>query len=384
MNNPQPLTVWSNHWYLPFIMEWRGMTNSQTSWITVPDGFADYRGLVDINTMFSSEPKGDPLDRTGTLKLPLRYAIPRPWERPASPISLEEALQSRVKEIESRDQRINLMWSGGIDSTALVNAFLTFGSDGKKLRILYSPFSQYEHPEYLELLRSRNIETVDISGTVYLDNYFDGVFVTGDAGDESHASIDQSFLEEFGYGVLSQPWRDFFWRRKPDQQFMDFCERYFKLPGMDIDSVLQARWWYYINSKAYCIWSAKLQFWSDYPDFTPDMLIPFYDCGPWERYIAHNLDRIMPEERYSSWKKDLRDFSLKHDNLRTYHETKKKTNSRQLWFYTLKKRTLKNLHALFILEDGTRVATANLPLFSKREYTAAYGDTLDYLWNERD
>jgi asparagine synthetase B (glutamine-hydrolysing) len=154
-----------------------------------------------------------------------------------------------VQELEVRDQPINLMWSGGIDSTCMVNAFLANSRDRAQLRVLYSPYSYYEHPQYLEFLKSNRIETQDISGDVYRKIHFDGIFVTGDGGDELNASMDESFLEKYGHSVLSQSWKDFFWSRTQDSDFLDFCEIYFSRSQLDIQTVLQARWWFYAKSK---------------------------------------------------------------------------------------------------------------------------------------
>lgn len=384
MNQNSPLVAWSNDRYLPYLMRNRGWATRQIGWITVPDGFAEFQNLVHINSIFSSEPKGSPIDRTNSIKTPLRYSVSRPWQRPTDPLDIEQALQMRVEQIENLGHPINLMWSGGIDSTGLTNAFLAFSKDLRNLRVLYSPFSRYEHPEYLDLLRKKNVEAIDISGTVYLNTFFDGIFVTGDSGDETQASVDESFIDAYGYHTLSEPWKDFFWQQNPNQHFMDFCEKYFTLSGMPIQSVLDARWWFYINSKIHCIWAIKLQLWCDYPNFHPGMVVPFFDCEPWERYVTFNRDKIMPEDNYRSWKTDLKNFSLRQDGLVNYHANKKKITSMQLQFYNMKKRVLKHLHSLMILEDGSRVFTDNLPLFSHQEFFNKYHNSLEYLWNDPD
>jgi hypothetical protein len=297
---------------------------------------------------------------------------------------MDQALQIRVEEIESRGERINVMWSGGIDSTAVVHAFLLNLRDLKKLRGLYSPFSEYEHREFLVYLQKRGIETVDISGTVYLDTYFDGVFVTGYGGDESHASLDESFLLEYGYESLFRPWRDFFWDRTQDDEFIDFCQMYFDLAGRDISTVLEARWWFYINSKLHLLLQWRNTFWVDYPNYNKDLVLGFFDCDSYERYVTYNLDKIVSSENYSSWKQDLKDYCYRADGIDDWHKNKTKVGSSQLVYYNAKKQALKDLYCIFILENGQRIATPSLPMFSKLEYNRCYDTTLDYLWNEPD
>ena len=146
---------------------------------------SDHAMMIAINEVFSKSPKHQPVDRTGLTKSPLNHHIERPWKIPTQQLSLDQAFKERVDNLLNTQQRINLFWSGGIDSTAMITAFLKHSPDKKQLRILYSPYSTYEHPGYLEFLKKNSdLELVDISGTVYLNCQFDGIFITGDGGDE--------------------------------------------------------------------------------------------------------------------------------------------------------------------------------------------------------
>ena len=48
----------------------------------------------------------------------------------------------------------------------------------------------------------------------------------------------------------------------------------------------------------------------------------------------------------------------------------------------LKKNALNDTRWIFILSDGTRISTPNLPLLSKKELDRHYGDSLQVLFNE--
>jgi hypothetical protein len=325
-----------------------------------------------------------PVDRTLHVNVPLKYKIRRPWKTPRSEMSLDQALLARVQSIVDQwpQDRINIFWSGGIDSTLAVNAFLNHAKDLSQLRILYSPYSWYEHPEYLSFLKKfSQVELVDLSGTVYLDTQFDGMFVTGDTGDEMHASLDESFFTEYGYESLGRPWQDFFQKHNSDPQFLEFCEQYFLRSGLDIKTVLEARWWFYINSKLNCMLFEKLPFWLDYPNFDFDRVQGFFDCEEYENYISYNISKIISSNNYALWKQPLKDYCYKFDGCDQWHLTKNKVNSNQLSIYINKKTILKQLQHVAILENGTRIHTPNLPWFSKTEFDTAYGTELDYLWN---
>jgi hypothetical protein len=120
-------------------------------------GFYNYNQLLNINCVFSDSPRFDPVDRTNQSLGAVVFSPVRPWCVPTVELSLEAALEHRVADICQSRQKINLLWSGGIDSTAIVVAFLKHAPDLKQCRILYSPWSTYEHPEFFNLLKSNPI-----------------------------------------------------------------------------------------------------------------------------------------------------------------------------------------------------------------------------------
>jgi hypothetical protein len=365
------------------LLAWKSIDYQMIHELIQVSGFDEYNHLIAINSIFSSAPAGMPRDRTQTIQQPFEFEIWRPWQIPKISYSLSQAMQLRVEQLLSTHDRINLCWSGGIDSTALVTAFLQHANDRSRLRVLYSPWSMYEHPEYLEFLKKfDNLELVDTSGDVYMDHEFDGIFVTGDGGDENMASVDESFLATHGPDVMNQPWQDFFYRQDPRANFIEFCKRYFSLSGLEIKTVLQARWWYYTCCKTYCLWAKKLDFFVGYKNFHPNMLIPFYNCEPFENYIYNRIDTIMPGNQYQNWKIELKQYCAKFDGFLDWAEHKTKTHSNQMTLYGHKKMILDDQRYICILSDGTRITTDNLPLLSQKEFDHCYQNKLDYLFND--
>jgi hypothetical protein len=378
----------SSH-YFKKLTAWQGFQTEPTcgNQFFKIQGYHSYNNLLSINEIFSTAPRPMPVDRTLAINVPLKYKVRRPWKAPGAEISLSQALTQRVNSLIAQwpGQRINVFWSGGIDSTVAVDAFLSNMSDLSQLRILYTPYSYYEHPEFLTFLKKfPQVELVDISGTVYLDTQFDGIFITGDSGDEMHASLDDSFFEQYGYDSLGAPWQDFFKKQNSDPAFLEFCEQYFSRSGLPIHTVLEARWWFYINSKLNCVLFNKLPFWLDYPGFNFDRVQGFFDCKEYENHIAYNISSVIANENYNTWKQQLKDYCYKFDGCEQWHQVKSKVNSSQLSLYINKKTILKQLNWIGILEDGTRIHTPNLPWLSKKEFDCKYGTTLDYLWNPPD
>lgn len=360
--------------YSKKLLEFNGYTiiGSAGTLIKV-EGFDDYNHLIDINSVFSTSPCYEPVDRTNRVHGPIRYSTPRPWKIPSSEASLEQALESRVYDICNRGQMINLFWSGGIDSTTIMVAFLKYAPDLSRCRVIYSPWSIYEHPEFFKLLQQiGKIELIDISGEVYFDLDLDGVFVSGNTGDELHASLDQSFFEEYGYNFLSTSWRDFFYKKNSNDDFIEFAEDFFSAAGRDIKTVLEARWWFYASSKLTSLMNfSDLNFLCSGPtQFDPSRLIGFFDYDEYEQFVYFNLDRLIHTDNYASWRQFLKDYCYEFDGFDDWRTNKTKFNSSQVVFYNAKKRILNDLRNLMLLEDGTRVATQNLPLFSQREWAA--------------
>lgn len=351
--------------------------------IFTAEGYHDHNRLIDINRVFSNNPGYSLIDRTETVVHPLKYHVPRPWKVPTRPWTLNQALQHRVEEFEQTGQKINVFWSGGIDSTVATTAFLKHLRDPSQLRVIYSPWSTYEHPEYLDFLAKwPSVEKIDMSGNSYLQLDLDGLLVTGDSGDEIHASIDRSFLDKYGYDTLFSSWKDFFHNANPDSEFIEFCEKYFALSGKNISTVLEARWWFYLSCKLHGhLHETKLPFFiaSD-PGFDATRLHGFFDSFEYESYVYFNIDQLMPTSDYSSWRQMLKDYCFEFDKLETWHKTHKKITSAQMVIYSFKKTALLDKRWILLLQDGTRISTPSLPLFSKREFDQTYGSSLDYVF----
>jgi hypothetical protein len=352
------------------------------------NGYNRFNNLIEINSIFSTAPNFFPVDRTVDANNPIKWANIRPWSKPSKQLSINESMHAIVRRLSSNNKKINVFWSGGIDSTAIVTAFLKYLDNTDQLRIIYSPWSYYEHPEYLDFLKKfSQVELIDQSGERYLNLDLDGIFISGNSSDEVHASIDESFLNQYGYDFLRSSWRDFFNQRTPNSQFIDFCDQYFSQAGFDVRTVLEARWFFYTACKIDSILrDHTVPFLLADTNKTADIknIIGFFHCEEYEQYIYWNLNEIMPSADYKSWKQPLKDFCFEFDQLEDWYKTKSKFHSVQISHYTRKKITLNDRRYIFILENGERVQTNSLPFFSDKEFKNKYGSSLDYIFNEPD
>ena len=385
-----PSVLNANPAHLKKIFGWKKYTTEQVGSLFKIPGFTQFNTLIDIDQMFNKFPQvGIPVNRASPVLMPIECNIRRGWQVPSHELTLEQALEDRVRSLSDTADKINICWSGGIDSTTVLTAFLKYSLNHQQLRILYTPCSVDEHPEYITFLEKKfpEIEKVNISA-VYLDTKFDGIFVTGHPSDEMHARLNESFFTTHGYAILMQPWETFFRSQGATDEFIEQARVYFSQAGRPINTVLDARWWFYVNSRLYCIFFYVMNFWVDHnqldfncTDF--NRVQGFFDCASYENYIFYNIDRITGNN-YEQWKQPLKDFCYAFDQLEDYQHNKYKIPSSQFRNYRNKKRIMKKINLILLIDSGERIYTPSLPLLTQLEFNEKYANRLDYLFNEPD
>lgn len=374
-----------NHEYFYQWFDWKNIKYQPVSNIFKINGFTKFNYLVDINSIFSTKPNGIPVDRTQTILSPLNFKVTRPWCVPNKSLTLNQAFESRVTNYLSLKQPINMFWSGGADSSAMVAAFLKHSSTTDQLRLIYSPHSIYENKKFFDhvIHHYPDLQTQDISGDFYVMRELDGAIVTGHGGDEYTASLDKSFFETVGALGIQRPWQDYFYQQTNSNLLIDFCEEYFALAGKPVRTVLEARWWFYLATKTQSIIPRDSSFIAQADQIK--RFSGFFDCEEFENYIWNNSDKIVvPEQDYTSYKKFLRQYVYDFDGNIDFLENTEKKNSMQFQYYRQKKIELNDLRWICILDDSTVIRTKNLPLLSKKEFDSVYGTSLDYLFNCSD
>ena len=375
-----PRILRTNSLYFFKVLKYHGIKHTQVgplSDLCYVDGFSQYNHLVNVNSIFSAEPAGDIIDRTFTIRQPYKVHVDRPWITPVDNLTFNDCAKDRVEELTANGQKVNLLWSGGIDSTAVIVSFLNHCKNLDQVRILYSTYSVKENPYFFLLLQEQPMELVDFSGDVYLEQDFDGIFVSGDGADDLHASIDKSFYDKFGYEPFNKSWKDFFAQSNNDPKFIEFCEEFFSVSTKPITTLLEARWWFYTTCKIHkfpLLISGIVQENQPLP-------VGFFDSYKFEHFMFHHIDQIMTKPDYTSYKQLLKDYIFEFDKNDYYHKNKTKTSSNQIGYYWRKKIHVNDQRYIMILNDGTRIRTENLPFLSEKEYRNTFGNTLDYLFN---
>ena len=340
-------------------------------------GFDHYNYLLDINRCFSRWPARDIFDRTRSIKMPFRIGSTEAWVPPNDHgATLTDCLVTRAKMIDQDYDCVNIMWSGGIDSTAMLVAFLQLPQRRSNLRVFYMIDSIKENPGFfLRLSQMQEIEMIEIGGRVWLEGNFQGCTVGAGVCDDLTASLDKSFFDKLGYRGLQANWKDYFWNCNPDADFLEFCEHYFRLSGRPIDSLLEARWWFYFSCKLY---ERQIQF---NRDPVHDPTIDFYYDPLLIAYFYHNTHRLIESDRFECYKLELKEFihAFYPDN--HYLKYKEKYNSGNLVALDRKRNILQDSRAIMILDDNTVISTPNLPFLREKDYRSKYHRSLDILFN---
>lgn len=340
-------------------------------------GFTDYNFILDLNLCFSNSPSGLVRDVTGSVKFPFLTEPGLSWTIPTSNPDLEFCFENRVKEIEKKYQTVNLMWSGGIDSTAMVVAWLKYASRYTCIRVLYSIDSIKENTNfflYLETIKS--IELVEIGGSTFYNNNLDGVEIHGGAGDFITASVDESFFKKYEWYTLQLPWKEFFWKKIPDQNFIDFCEQWFALSGRKISTVLEARWWLYLNKMGPSNTLAKIV------TTESPLAISFFSDFKFVTYFYYRIDTLFSSTTWNSYKQDFKDFIYNYYPDQHYQKNKCKQNSGGYSIFADKADILNSKESICVLSDLEVIQTDHLPFLSNSEYRKKYNNRLDYLFDQ--
>jgi len=360
--------------------EYEPLSNDSNLWsggLQKIKGFSDYNFLLDINLCFSSKPSNDVKDRTGQTLMPFKIQS-NLWTLPTSkPQNIEECLDARVLDLISYGKKINLFWSGGIDSTAMLVAFLKRQETHSRLRVIHTINSRKENPYFFLLLAQYpKIELLEVGGDFYMKNILDGLFVHAGAGDNLLASIDQTWWENLGPAKGNQLWKDYLLQKNKSIDFINRCEEFFSRSGRDINTIVEARWWYYLICKFMHSHKSMLLQSSD------QQMTSFFDFKLFEDYMYYNTDKIIPGSNYSSYKTFLKDYIFEFDKNKHYNQYKCKENSGQIMLYTIKKHILDDTRPIMWLSDGTRISVDSLPFLTELSYRNKYGNTLNYLFNQ--
>ncbi len=170
-----------------------------------------YSTLITVNSSY--------IDRTNTIQLPINVEVPEflalPKFDPLFNKSYKECCQARVKDIlafqESTDKPIQIMYSGGIDSSLVLASFIdNIGLDNcaKRIQLVMSNLSREENPTMWEkFIRRSNIPLINSFDQRFQVNR-NAILVTGELNDQLfHLAASTAPINHWAsMSQLLEPW----------------------------------------------------------------------------------------------------------------------------------------------------------------------------------
>mmetsp|Transcript_45650 Transcript_45650/g.108698 ORF Transcript_45650/g.108698 Transcript_45650/m.108698 type:complete len:546 (+) Transcript_45650:75-1712(+) len=347
-----------------------------------------------------------PVDRTKTWSVGLKLKIlhPIPAFDPDFAMSLEDCFRARCTDLLLRHNRLHILWSGGVDSTAVLVAFLRVASPkdwASRLSVHYDSHSLVENPEFFERFvkplplhmaleghvrdfidGSRTVVTGDpadmLFGTIRMADAFAGRMVTVTRrscyiGQEKSVRVRNPI-----HFALEEPWQKTVPKMlrirgllapgaEAKRLWLAWAEPQAAKAPIPIVSLFDWLWW--------ITYSCKFQFdltrlFYNRSKLSPELMesvVSFYDWPAWHQWSFHNHDAKMQDKTvWASYKQPLKAWILSFDGNMDYYKGKTKVqSSRSPWGYQL------------AIDDKLNIIHFGWLSVSRMRLREKYGDDLD-------
>ena len=217
--------------------------------------------------------------------------------------SFEQIVSERAKQILSTGKRVNVVWSGGIDSTLALFALMQNANDLSQIRVIGTYGSVIESGSLFDKVIKDKIECdIRINSKGSLNTKLDEIYVTGFMGNQlfgptnefSSSGKEKSVMFHHSFGspeVMYEPYE-----KHVDPELLDFIKPAIAASPRKIETVCDLRW--------YCIFN--FDWYTSHYDFATrfdkNKIYHFYDSNDFEQYAITTKD---------PWTKDPSD-SLTH------------------------------------------------------------------------
>lgn len=256
---------------------------------------------------------------------------------PSNTKTFGEMAEERAHSLKTLEKPIYIMYSGGIDSSSAVIAFLNTWSpeDLKRVHILASHHSAIEFPELW------NVVVEKFKGRIFPSfrhpEYYcgRGYLVTGEHGDQLFGSdVIRAIVDLFGDEGIHKPWQEImpplylhkFGKNFGEDNVKIFVERYEQTIGacpFPIRSAFDWIWWFNFTNKwqhvKYRLIAHKP--WRD-PRESMKKIKHFYDTPEWQRWSFDNHDKKIATT-LDSYKLAAKEYIVKNTGFTSYMQKPK-------------------------------------------------------------
>jgi hypothetical protein len=292
---------------------WQYMANDRKRIHT----FKDYEnfGLLKYNMVY---------DRTKQLPHFLNItadAHPMPGKVEKYNRSFWDVTEQRARELLSLDKPINVMWSGGIDSTYILYVLQHYANDPDQIRVYGTYNSIIESGDVFDRHIKNNFRhyiKVASPNTENFKDIKDGIFVSGMCGNQLFGPTDNMFAQG-GKGMfhhtLGTPetiYKPYEKHINPD--LLDFFWPMIKASPRKIETVADLRWYCIFNLDWYtAIYEHRIQIEKQYAE----NIYGFFDSIPFQEWAINTKEpftKIKGNPLTHRWQmRDvLKEFGLSH------------------------------------------------------------------------
>ena len=273
--------------------------------------------------------------------------------------SLSDIMDDRAVELfqhaRSTGRRIYIMWSGGIDSTSVLTAFLKNISDYSILTVVYSEDSITENPSYWQNYILGKLDTAYVHDFKVSEEFFQrqGIVLTGDPADAlfgpsmgmysgliasgkhqenflDHTNLIAFAIERYGQQFIRDNDMQGFGRWYSTKVTNNLLE----VKPADVTSVADWWWWHYINLKwETSIWRPLVRCKSSHSESLSEHTIAdfvastFFNTARFQQWSYSNRHRFIINNDVSTHKHEIKKYIYDFDHNDEYFNGKTKTMS---------------------------------------------------------
>jgi hypothetical protein len=288
--------------------------------------------------IFNIDADGWLVDRTQTVNFPFSEQLADAYLLPefTKSVTFKDACLQYAAELYAEGKHIYIMWSGGIDSTAIVTAFLMLNVDLSRITIVLNQDSIREYPKfYKDHIRGRFkiVVTEELMMNISSVKPFDGIVLSGEHADQlvganTVNSIMRSLGPDYMKETLNADSFEKLFSSKGTQQgiacwFNIYRQTFTKAPR-PIETVYDFAWWHNFNFRWQSIGMKLYTRISKDTDFrTFYSGLPFQQWSVFHQPNLNDLDTLKqePKQFIFEYTKDQSyfDYKIKHPSTTLYY-----------------------------------------------------------------
>ena len=262
-------------------------------------------------------------------------------QMPTNTKTYEEMAIETAEALKKLDGKIYIMYSGGVDSTTAVTAFILSWSDEelKRVHILASTQSISEFPEMWDLIVEKFQGRITTSYLHVEKACEDGYVITGEHGDQIFGSdLIKKVVKAYGNEGIHQSWEekmpavyDSMFGESVSKKFIEIYRETTVACPFPIKSCFDWAWWFNFTNKWQHVKYRLLSYkqWENPRDTFPK-IHHFFDTPDWQRWSLDNHDKKI-QDNILSYKMTAKEFIVKHTGYTNYLKKPKKGSLRMLW-----------------------------------------------------